>query len=69
MTPEVECMDLESSVIVEIPFIDDEAVSDEAPLGLVEDKSAEQPGSTAKMKGEFGVQYGSRQRERCTYFL
>lgn len=67
--PVVQCTDLESSVIGEIPFIDDEAVSDEAPLGLVEDNSAEQAGirSTAKAKSEFVIHYHGA--ESGTYFF
>ena len=61
--PEVECVDLDSSENVELPFIDDEAVpeddldDDDATLAHVAETSMERPENTAKKKSELVFQY------------
>ena len=61
--PEVECMDLDSSENVELPFIDDEAVpeddldDDDDEATQAEEKSPERPDNTAKKKSECVIQY------------
>ena len=54
--PEVECMDLESSMNVDLPFLDDEVVSEDDEANLTEETTAQQPANTAK-KCECFVQY------------
>ena len=59
--PQVECIDLESSETVELPFINDEVVPedelDDDEKDVEEEKGPEQPDNTAKKKSELILQY------------